>query len=40
MAGFCEHGNVPAGSIKKGYFLTSWMTINFSNYVLYRGVSE
>jgi hypothetical protein len=20
MAGFCEHGNEPSGSIKKGYF--------------------
>jgi hypothetical protein len=31
MAGFCEHGNEPSGSVKKGYFLTSIVTISFSN---------
>jgi hypothetical protein len=28
----CEHGDETSGSIKKaGYFLTSWVTISFSN---------
>jgi hypothetical protein len=41
MAGFCEHGIEPSGSIKKaGYFLTSWVTISFSNNILHRGVSK
>jgi hypothetical protein len=39
MAGFCEHGNEPTGSIKEaGYFLTGWVTISFSNNV-HHGVS-
>jgi hypothetical protein len=38
MAGFCEHGNEPSGSIKKGYFLTARVAIGFSNNVLHRGV--
>jgi hypothetical protein len=41
VAGFCEHGNEPSGSIKKpGYCLTSWVTMSFSKNILYRGVSE
>jgi hypothetical protein len=41
MAGFCEHGNEPSGSIKKaGYFLTCRMTISFSYNVLHHGVSK
>jgi hypothetical protein len=41
VAGFCEHSNEPSGSIKKeGYFLTSWVTVNFSNNILHHGVCE
>jgi hypothetical protein len=41
MADFCEHGNEPSGSIKKaGYFLTSSVTISFSNNVLHHGISK
>jgi hypothetical protein len=41
VAGFRDHGNEPSGSIKKaGYFLTSWVTISFSNNILHHGVSE
>jgi len=41
MAGFCERGNEPSGSIKKaGFFLTSWVTISFSNNILHHGVSN
>jgi hypothetical protein len=41
MAGFCEHGNEPLGSIKKvGYFLAGSVTISFSNNILHHGVSE
>jgi hypothetical protein len=30
VAGFCEHGNEPSGSIKiGGHFLTGWVTISF-----------
>jgi hypothetical protein len=40
MAGFCEHGNELSDSTKKaGYFLTSSVTISFSN-ILHYGVSE
>jgi hypothetical protein len=36
-----EHGDETSGSIKKaGYFLTSWVTISFTNNVLHRGVSK
>jgi hypothetical protein len=28
------------GFHKKGYILTSWVTISFSNYILHRGVSK
>jgi len=42
VAGFCEHGDEPSGSIKKaGYFLISLMTIRFSNnIILHRRVGE
>jgi len=40
MVGFCEHGNEPAGSMKKGgYCLTSSVTNDVSNNVLHHGVS-
>jgi hypothetical protein len=40
MAGFCEQSNEPLGPIKKaGYFLTSLVTISFSNNVLHHEVS-
>jgi hypothetical protein len=38
MAGFCELGNEPSCSLKKGYFLTSWVAISFSNNVLHHGI--
>jgi hypothetical protein len=37
VAGFCEHGNEPSGSIKKAGCL---VTISFSNNVLHHGVSK
>jgi hypothetical protein len=41
VAGFGKHGSKPSGSVKKaGYFLTSCVTISFSNNVLHHGVSE
>jgi hypothetical protein len=41
VAGFCEHGNEPSGSIKKaGCCLTRQVTISFSKNVLHHGVSE
>jgi hypothetical protein len=41
MERFSEHGNEPSGSIKKaGYFLTSLVTISFSNNALHHGVSK
>jgi hypothetical protein len=41
VAGFCEHGNEPSGSIKKaGYFLISSVTIGFYNDILHHGVSR
>jgi hypothetical protein len=38
VVGFCEHGDENLGSVKKEYFLTSWMTIRFSNNILHHGV--
>jgi hypothetical protein len=41
VAGFCEHGDEPSGSIKKaGYLLISGVTISFSNNILYQGVNK
>jgi len=41
VAGFCEHGNEPLGSIKKvGCYLTSWVTISFPKNILHHGVSN
>jgi hypothetical protein len=40
VAGFCEYGNEPSGSIKKaGCYLTSWVTISFSKNILHHEVS-
>jgi hypothetical protein len=40
MVSFYEYGDEPSGSIKKAwYFLTSWVTRDFSNYILHHGVS-
>jgi hypothetical protein len=40
MAGFCEHGNEPSGSMKKtGCCLISCVTISFSRNILHYGVS-
>jgi hypothetical protein len=39
VAGFCEHSNEPSGSIMKAeYFLTSRVTISFSNNIIHHGV--
>jgi hypothetical protein len=38
--GFCEHGDEPSGSVRKRDFLTSLVTISFSNNILHRGVSK
>lgn len=35
VVGFCEHGNHPFGSIKKGNFLTSLISINCTEKILY-----
>jgi hypothetical protein len=41
VAGFCDHGNEPSGSMKKaGNYLTRYVTISFSKNVLHHGVSE
>jgi len=41
MVGFCENGNEPSGFIKKaGYFLTSCMSVSFSNNIPHHGVSK
>jgi hypothetical protein len=41
VVGFCEHGDELSVSITKtGYFLTSRVTISFSNNILHHGVSE
>jgi hypothetical protein len=41
VAGFCDHGNEPSGSIKKAdYCLTSRVTISFSNNTLHHRVSK
>jgi len=41
VAGFCEHGNEPSGSMKKTcYSLTTWLTISFSKNILHHGVSN
>jgi hypothetical protein len=41
VAGFCEHGDEPSGSIKKaGYFFDKLVTISYSNNILHHGMSE
>jgi hypothetical protein len=41
VAGFCEHGNEPMGSIKNvGYCLTTWVTMSFSKNILHHRVSK
>jgi hypothetical protein len=40
VAGFCEPGDEPSGSIKKWNFLIGWVTISFSDNILHHGVSE
>jgi hypothetical protein len=37
VAGCCEQGNEPSGSIKFGEFLTGWGTISFSRRTLLHG---
>jgi len=40
VAGFCEHGDEPSGSINKaGYCSTSWVTMSFWKNILQHGVS-
>jgi hypothetical protein len=38
VAGFCEHGNEPSGSIRKDLF--DKLSERFSNKILHHGVSE
>jgi hypothetical protein len=40
MTGFCKHGDEPSGSVKKGYFLVSSVTVNFSNNILHHEVCK
>ena len=40
MAGTCESGKDPSGSIKWGDFLTSWEPVNSSRRTLLHGVSK
>jgi hypothetical protein len=41
MAGFCEHGDKPSGSIKKaGYFFYRLSDNQFSNNILHHEVSK
>jgi hypothetical protein len=41
VAGFCEHGNEPSGSMKKaGCCLKIWVTISFSKDILHHGAVE
>jgi hypothetical protein len=39
VADLCEHGNEASGSIRKQGFLTSRLTVSFSNNILHHGVS-
>jgi hypothetical protein len=39
VAGFCEHGNEPSGSIKKDYCLKIRVSNDFSKNVLHYGTS-
>jgi hypothetical protein len=39
VAGSCEHGNEPSGSIKGGNVLISSVTISFSRMTLLNGIS-
>jgi hypothetical protein len=40
VAGFCEYGDEPAGSIKCGVFLKSLRTFSFSGRTLLHGISK
>jgi hypothetical protein len=40
VAGTCECGNEPSGSIKCGEFLDSYKPVSFSRRILLRGVSK
>ena len=40
MAGTCEYGDEPSGSIKCGEFLTSCEPVSFSRRTLLYGVSK
>jgi hypothetical protein len=40
VADFCEHGNEPRDSIKKGYCSASWVTTSFSKNILHHRVSK
>jgi hypothetical protein len=41
IASFCENSNEPSDSVQKaGYYLTSWVTINFSKNILHHGISK
>jgi len=40
MEGFCEHDDELSGFLKKGYYLTSWVTDSFPKNILHHGVSK
>jgi hypothetical protein len=40
VAGFCEHGNEPSGSIKKSGYFFDKLSDNSSNNILHHGVSK
>jgi hypothetical protein len=40
LAGFCEHGNEPLGSIRKQDIFFGKLSDNFSNNILHNGESK
>jgi hypothetical protein len=40
VAGFCEHGDDPSGSIKKAGYFFDKLSDSFSNNILHDGVSK
>jgi hypothetical protein len=40
VAGFCEHGNEPSGSVNKAGYFFDKLTISFSSNILHHGVSK
>jgi hypothetical protein len=40
VAGFCEHGDEPSGSVRNGIFFDDLRNSQLSNNILHHGVSE